>query len=46
MDGVTTKNELERDVEAVMRDQGVKRAVAQALLGVQYGEVFGDGDLV
>ena len=46
MDRVTTTDEIEREIEAVMCDRGVDRDEAETIVGMRRGELLGDNDIL
>ena len=42
MDGVTVAEEIEQEIQTVMREQGVDRIEAETIVGLRRGELFGD----
>lgn len=37
-------NRIEREIEATIRECGVERSAAEAIVGLRHGEMIGDGD--
>lgn len=46
MDGLTIADQTEREIEATMREQGVDRIEAAAIVGMRHGTEHGEGDLL
>jgi hypothetical protein len=46
MDRVVDLAQIEQEIEALVRDQGVDPAEAAAIVGLRHGELLGDGDLL
>lgn len=42
MDEAMTKDDIEREIEATMRDRGVDRGEAELIVGLKHGEMIGD----
>jgi hypothetical protein len=46
MDRVETTDEIELEIRAVMREQGVDRVEAETIVGLRRGELHGDRDIL
>ena len=46
MDRIADIDEIDREIEETMRQQGLDRAEAQVIVGLRRGELHGDGDLL
>jgi hypothetical protein len=46
MDRMTTVDEIEQEIQAIMRDRSVDREEAATIVGLRRGELHGDGDLL
>src|SRR5215211_591019 len=46
MDRLAGVDEIEREIDETMREQGIERAAAQLVVGLHRGELHGDGDLL
>jgi hypothetical protein len=42
----TTMDDIEQEILAVMRDQGVDRDEAETVVGMRRGELLGNGDIL
>lgn len=41
-----TRDQLEQEVESVMRERGMDRAEATVIVWLKHGETYGDGDIL
>jgi hypothetical protein len=46
MDRIETTDEIELEIRAVMREQGVDRVEAETIVGMRRGELHGDRDIL
>jgi hypothetical protein len=46
MDRLATTDEIELEIQAVMREHGVDRIEAETIVGMRYGELHGDRDIL